>query len=215
MVHLLVEAVDMRFLERLCREVGTVPVALRHLRTRQTQFANNALRQQVTIGVEYQRTEVIKRSTDRYIVVCLRGVYPKICRVHGELRRTVTVYNASRDIGYGCHLLAAHAHVFEVEFLLAGAKQLSQLCGVAAAVDMVLRQILTQQGDVHAHAFGQDKHNAAHCQHGVEVLHRRVERKVAVARNAAVPVEPPLAADEMHEVEQCLVLNHHSLGLSG
>ncbi len=122
MVHLFIEAVDTRFLECRFGEVLAVPVALRHLRTSHAQFAHHALRQQVTVGVEYQRTEIIKRSTDRYVVVCLSRVYLKICRVHGELRRAVGVEHASGDVGNGGHLLAAQTDIVEVEFLLACAE---------------------------------------------------------------------------------------------
>ncbi len=79
---------------------------------------------------------------------------------------------------------------------------------------MVLLQVFAQQGDVHAHSFGQDEQCAAHCQHWVKVLHRSVEGEITVARYAAVRVKPPLAADEMHEIEQCLVLDCHTLWLA-
>ena len=213
-VHLAFKAVDACFLERLRREVWTVPVALGHLRARQAQLAHEALRKEVAVGVKYQRADVIQRTAYWDVVVSLAWVYLKVCRVNSKLCRAVGVEHAPFDIGHGGHLLAAQADVAKIELLLASAEQLAKLRCVAAAVYVVCLQIFAKERDVHAHALGQDKHRAADRQHGIQVLNGSVEGEVAVARYAAVAVQTPLAAYEVYEVQKRLVLYHNTLGLA-
>ena len=133
--------------------------------------------------------------------------------VDGELRRAVCVQHAACGLWRGGHLLSSQADVVHVE-RLAAAEQLSELRGVAAAGDGVVLQVLAQQTDVHSRLFGHDIQCASHGEHGVEVLHGGVEGEVAVAGDAAPARQLPFLAYEVYEVEQCLVLYHHALGLA-
>ena len=137
----------------------------------------------------------------------------KVGGVHGELRWSVGVQHAPSRLRSGGHLLTAQADVVNIQRLTA-AEQLSELRSIAAASDGMLCQVLAQQADVHANGFGNNIQGTAHRQYGIQVFNGGIEGEIAVARYAALARQVPLLADEVHEVQKCLVLDHHTLRLA-
>ena len=200
--------------EYFLRLFGQFPIPGRCLGSGQTQFTRCTLRQEIAVCIQNESTAVVQRPPDGNISIF---TLPDLAigGVNGKFGRPVGVIHLAGDIRHLRHFLTAENDVVKLQRFLNVAQQLTEQRRIGAAGDAVVLDIRPHEHYILARLFRHDIHSAAYRQHGIQILHRRIEGKIGMAGNAALFRMPPPITDKAHKIQQGALRNYNSLGLAG